>query len=132
MREMGKCHIPYPRSFLRRIPMEKLEHFHVLAVALAEKAPSDAFRKALVVWTEYMMRFKRLFDHLVNGSATIGEVDDLLNWVHLHDGMRLFVLDRFDDYFEGMREAIRKGTPWVHYNFDWEDAYVLEHDKTLE
>ena len=131
MREMGKCHIPYPRSFLRRITPAQLEHFHTLAVDLASKEPADGFRKELVVWTEYMIRFKKLFDRLTGGCAAIGEVDDLLRWIHLHRGMRLFVLDRFDSYFEGMREAIRKGTPWVHYNFDWEDAYILEHDRTL-
>ncbi|MBE6359500.1 MAG: DUF4838 domain-containing protein [Lentisphaerae bacterium] len=132
MHEMGTCHVPYPRSFLKRISMEQLEYFRTLAVNLAAKAPQESFRKELVVWCEYMVRFKKLFDKLVSGTAVTDEVDELLKWVHSYSDMRLFVLDRFDSYFEGMREAIRQGTPWVHYNFDWEDAYILEHDRTLQ
>ena len=132
MQDMGKCHIPYPRSFLKRITPEKLESFLDTAKTLFNKNPEENFRKELVVWCEYMVKFKKLFDRLSSGNAGISEIDRLLEWVHSHSDMRLFVLDRFDSYFEGMREAVRNGTAWVHYNFDWEDAYILEHDRTLQ
>ena len=27
-------------------------------------------------------------------------------------------------------EALEKGFPWLHFNFDWEDDYIRKHEKS--
>ena len=34
-------------------------------------------------------------------------------------------------YFEALREDLRTGREWIHFNLDWEDAYIRRHDKLL-
>ncbi|MBE6355705.1 MAG: DUF4838 domain-containing protein [Lentisphaerae bacterium] len=131
MQDMGKCHIPYPRSLFRRTAVADFERFHAMAQELAAKAPGDNRRKEMVIWTEYLIRFKKFFDRINAGKATIAEADELLNWIHSHKDTRVFVHDRFDMYFDGIKDAIKAGTQWLHFNIDWEDAYVAEHDHTL-
>ena len=58
-------------------------------------------------------------------------MDDFVNWIHLHQNTRIFVHEKFDLYFEAVKTAIREGKKWVHFNLDWEDAYILKHDETL-
>ena len=59
---LGECHIPYPYSFLNRVNKGALKELKALAEKLAEAAPADRMRKELVIWTEYLIRFKELFD----------------------------------------------------------------------
>ena len=131
MLSMGKCHIPYPRSILRRMPVETFEEIHAKALALCAKDPENTLRKELVIWTEYLIRFKKIFDRILEQKATEKEVDDFVNWIHLHQNTRIFVHEKFDLYFEAVKTAIREGKKWVHFNLDWEDAYILKHDETL-
>jgi hypothetical protein len=131
MLSMGKCHIPYPRSILRRMPVETFEEIHAKALALCAKDPENTLRKELVIWTEYLIRFKKIFDRILEQKATEKEVDDFVNWIHLHQNTRIFVHEKFDMYFEAVKTAIREGKKWVHFNLDWEDAYILKHDETL-
>ena len=131
MYSMGKCHIPYPRSIFRRTTVSDFEYFNQLAKDLAAKDPESNLRKELVIWTEYMVRFKRLFDRINDHKASVEDVDELLDWIHRYQDSRVFVHDRFDSYFEAIREAVSSGKRWLHFNLDWEDAYVAEHDHTL-
>ena len=131
MQNMGKCHIPYPRSLFRRTQVADFEKFHTIAVNLAAKEPMDRLRNELIVWTEYLLRFKKLFDRLIAKEATAAEVDEFLEWIHSFSSSRVFVHDRFDSYFTAVKEAIASGSDWVHFNIDWEDNYILQHDHTL-
>ena len=132
MLRMGKCHIPYPRSILRRMALSDFESFHEKALALCAKAPENVLRKELVIWTEYMIRFKKLFDLLLEQKAAEKDVDDFVTWIHTHRNTRVFVHEKFDTYFQAVKTAIRQGSKWVHFNLDWEDAYILKHDETLQ
>lgn len=131
MHEMGKCHIPYPRSLFRRTHKEDFAELHSLSLTLAEKAPENRFRKELTIWTEYLLRFKELADKLMVCQATEEEVDKFLEWIHQYRDTRVFVHSKFDSYFAVIKEVIRSGKPWIHFNIDWEDRYVLEHDTSL-
>ena len=131
MHEMGKCHIPYPRSLFRRTRKDDFAELHHIAQALAEKAPGNRFRRELTIWTEYLLRFKELADKLMICKATEEEVDKFLAWIHQYRDTRVFVHSKFDSYFAAVKEVIRSGKSWIHFNIDWEDRYVLEHDTSL-
>lgn len=126
----GHCHIPYPRSLLRRTKLEDYEALHSAAGHLAEKK-NDALRNDLVLWTEYMVRFKKLFDASQTKKLTERDVQDFLNWIHTRRENRVFVLDMLDSYFQAVLAALRNGSEWIHFNLDWEDDYIRRHDKLL-
>lgn len=132
MQNMGQCHIPYPRSLFRRTELKHFEHIHELACQLAKKSPKDRFRCELTVWTEYLIRFKKLADKLFHCQATCTDVDDLLKWVHSFKDSRIFVHAKFDMYFDAVKDVIKAGKPWIHFNIAWEDEYILEHDNYLK
>ena len=131
MQNMGKCHIPYPRSLFRRTKLNQFEHIHDLACSLAAKEPQDKFRHELCIWCEYLVRFKKLADKLFAEQAKIDDIDNLLNWIHSFRDSRIFVHQKFDIYFNAVKEAIKSGRPWIHFNIDWEDKYILAHDSLL-
>ena len=131
MHNMGKCHIPYPRSLFRRTQPEQFEHLHRLSCALAAKAPEDQFRKELTLWPEYLLRFKRLADKLMKAEATLEEVDAFVDWIHHFKDTRVFVHTKFDTCFDKIREVIKSGKPRVHFDIPREDEYVLKHDDFL-
>ena len=127
---LGECHIPYPYSFLKRVNKESLKELQSLAQDLAKAAPADCMRKELVIWTEYLIRFKELFDTYHEGKLAKKDVDDFVTWIHSYRDTRVFVQDKFDMYFPALHEALEKGTPWLHFNFDWEDEYIRKHEKS--
>ena len=102
----GHCHIPYPRALLRRSRLEDYRELHRLACALAEKSPDDRFRADLALWTEYMIRFKELFDDYGAGKLTEGDVHAFLEWIHAHRESKVFVHSKFDSYFPALLAAL--------------------------
>ena len=60
------------------------------------------------------------------------DVDDLLKWVHSFKDSRIFVHAKFDMYFDAVKDVIKAGKPWIHFNIAWEDEYILEHDNYLK
>ena len=129
---MGKCHIPYPYSLFRRTTLADYQSLLAQAQELAAKAPQDRFRQELVVWMEYLCRFKTFFDQMHARTATIEDAHHLLEWIHSHRDTRVFVHERFDSYFQAIEEAIRTGREWLHFNIDWEDAYIRRHISLLK
>ena len=126
---IGKCHIPYPYSLLDRTNPDDYIRLHSLAVALRSQNPNDSFSTELVIWTDYMIRFKKLFDAMKSGSATVEDVDSLLEWIHSYRNTRLFVHDKFDHFFKEMSNCIRDGKQWIHFNINCENEYILRHSK---
>ncbi len=127
VKEAGRCHIPYPLSLLSRTRLEDYMELNEKAAGLAALAPDDAFRKEIVIWTEYMVRFKRLFDDYKSGLVEERHLDEFLAWIASHEGTRVFVQSKFPMYFEALRTALREGTEWLHFNIGWEDEYVRRH-----
>ena len=127
----GHCHIPYPRSLLRRTTLADYHELHKLALKLAQKAPDDYLRTDLVIWTEYMIRFKKLFDAYQEKRLTETDVRNFLNWIHSCGDFRVLIPAKFDEYLQALIDAIRSGTEWIHFNLDWEDDYIRRHDTLL-
>ena len=84
-----------------------------------------------MLWCEYMVRFKTLFECYHAQKLSIADVDDFLAWIHEHKNSRVFVHDRFDLYFPALKQALRDGTDWLHFNLEWEDAYIRKHKDLL-
>lgn len=125
----GACHIPYPYSLFNRTKLEQYGELLKLSKKLADKEQHSQFRQDLTVWMEYIYRFKSTFDAYHAGAAGIAEVDRLAAWIHSHRDSRVFVQSKFDMYFEAWRLAIREHKRWIHFNLDWEDNYILQHDE---
>lgn len=131
LHSVGPCHVPYPYSLFNRTEAAQYQSLFASAQALLAMEPNSEFRRELVIWMEYLLRFKKTFDDYHNGIAGITEVDALLTWIHSHRGTRIFVHSKFDMYFEAWRQAIREHKPWLHFNLDWEDAYIRQHEQLL-
>jgi Domain of unknown function (DUF4838) len=125
----GDCHITYPRALFNRTKVEQYEEICVLANELAQAGKGDSFISELPVWTEYLLRFKKLFDKYQNSKVSIEELDEFLTWIHSHKDSRVFVHDKIDMYFEAWKDAIKNNTEWIHFNIGWEDDYIRQHDK---
>ncbi len=123
----GKCHIPYPHSLFSRVTQQQCQELLQSAKDLQAQAPQDTFRQNIVLWMEYLCRFKDLFDKCQNGTLTITHVDDFQNWAHSLQNRRILVLTRLDMYLPAIRDAIKQGKTWLHFNIDWEDNYIKKH-----
>ncbi len=125
---VGHCHIPYPYSLLKRTDLAQYQQLLSLATALVAAAESDNQLAAeQLLWCEYLLKFKQLFDTYHRGELTIAEVDEFLAWIHQHRASRVFVHHKFDLYFQALRDCLNSGRPWLHFNIDWEDDYIRQH-----
>ncbi|MBQ9501075.1 MAG: hypothetical protein IJU70_02845, partial [Lentisphaeria bacterium] len=116
---------------LRRSKTEDYQELYRRAQALSAKAPGDPIRAALVLWTEYMIRFKRLFDDYQAKKLTEAGVRQFLDWIHTRKANRVLVTAKIDMYFRALLDDLRTGREWIHFNLDWEDAYIRRHDAFL-
>lgn len=127
---IGACHIPYPYSFLSRVKKSALEEIKEYAISLAECDREKREYKELVIWSEYLIRFKELFDTYHKGELAKKDVEEFLQWIHQYRESRIFVHDKFDMYFPALLEALEKKTKWLHFNLDWEDEYIRKHEES--
>ena len=128
----GKCHIPYPYSLFSRTRLEDYRKLEEQAKVLQKKLPRDEFRRDLVVWMQYLVRFKGFFDRCQANRATVADARKFRQWAHEHcEGRQVLMLNKFDWYFDQIEESLAAGRPWIHFGIDWEDAYVLKHHKTI-
>ena len=127
--KLGRCHFPYPYSLLSRTTAGDFAEILKRAEELRSLAPGDPFRGELVTWAEYMLRFKNLFDAYHAGKLSESDLESFLDWIRSHRDSRLFVQDKFESYFGALRECLRSGREWLHFNLDWEDAYIRRQEK---
>ena len=128
----GPCHIPYPRSLLRRTEFTRYESLLVKAKGLAEKSPEDRLRKRIVIWVDYFVRFKKLYDDYRGGKKGISEdINEFLEWARQHRNEDIFVMKKVETLFACWLEKIKQNKPWYHFQLDWEDKYVKKHDSLL-
>ena len=129
---MGKCHIPYPYALFSRTERADFAAILERAQELANLKPDCQLRKELVIWAEYMVKFKELFDTYHAGKLTERALDGFLEWIASHRDTRVFVdIKKFQMYFSALRECLRSGKKWLHFNLDWEDEYILKQEKLL-
>ena len=125
----GECHIPYPHSLFSRTAAPQYQDLIKKAKELLALAPKDTFRQNIVAWMEYMARFKQLFNDYQEGKLTLEGVDAFEKWCGTLDGRRIVVLPRLASYLPALRDALKNGTRWLHFNIDWEDEYIKQHHK---
>jgi len=127
----GPCHIPIPRPLFLRTRLDQYERMRTMAGALLEKGPDDPFRQNLVVWMDYLIRFKTLFDRYMAGRDVREDISNLWQWAEEHAQHDVCVLPRLKLYLDKLTELIETGRPWYHYGIDWEDEYVKRYDNLL-
>ena len=98
------------------------------AEKLCAKLPRDEFRKDLVLWMEYLVRFKTFFDDYNAGKAGIKELKAFQKWAQNKCSKRpVLRMGSFNCYTNKMIQQLEEGKKWVHFGLDWEDAYVIKH-----
>ena len=129
----GKCHIPYPDALFRRTSAGQFRDTHELATQLLQRAPLDEFRQSLVLWMEYLVRFKELFDRYRHAGINVNDVEAFRQWVHgLPPKNRILVAPKIDMLLDAWVQCLRTGREWLHFNLDWEDQYIRKHRETLK
>ncbi len=131
IRSAGHCHIPYPYSLLSRTTLESYDTVRSFALELAAKAPEDRFRRELVIWSEYLCRFKKLFDDYHKGEAGVAEIKAFRKWIHAYGDTRVFVHSKIDLLLDAWIDAVKAKKEWLHFNIDWEDEYIRKHRDLL-
>ena len=126
----GKCLIPYPRSLLHRTKLSDYKKIHSAAQKLASGFPEGTLASDLPFWTEYLLKFKTLFDDYHNGKAGKKEIESFLRWCKKlkHD---VLVEGKLDYLFGAWLDSVKNNKEWLHFNLDWEDAYIRRHNKSL-
>ena len=128
----GACHIPYPYSLFNRPDLQDYVQLHAMAKALCQKLPRNEYRPALVLWTEYLVRFKTFFDDYHAGVAGLKELEAFRKWANEKcAGRRILRFLSFNRYTEEIGKMIAEGKKWLHFGIDWEDAYVVKHAQTI-
>ena len=128
----GSCHIPYPYALFSRTELKSYKQMHKLAEKLLEKLPYDSFRKDLVHWTEYLVRFKTFFDDYHAGKAGDKELKALRKWVKkISNTSNVVVTAKFMLYTDQILKNIADGKKWIHFGLDWEDAYINKHSEGI-
>ena len=132
VKSVGKCHVPYPYSLFSRSELADFKRINRRAVKLCEKLPRDDFRQDLVLWTEYMVRFKTFFDDYHAGKAGLKELKAFRKWAEKKcTGRRVLKMEKFMSYTDQILDSIAAGKKWIHFGLDWEDAYVLKHHEGI-
>ena len=128
----GKCHIPYPYSLFNRTALEDYKNLHKMAKKLHQQSVRDEYRRDLVVWTEYLVRFKTFFDDYHAGKAGVKEIRQFRQWALENCyGKRILRFASFIRYTKSIEQQISEGRKWLHFGLDWEDNYIIKHTQTI-
>jgi hypothetical protein len=124
----GTCHITYPRALFNRTQIEQYQKLHKIAQQLLETRSNNSFCKKLVIWTEYLLRFKKLFDLYHSENIAIENIIEFKQWIFSYPDSDIFVYDKIDLLLNAWIEALENNKKWLHFNLNWEDRYIEEHD----
>jgi hypothetical protein len=127
----GNCHIPYPYSLFSRTSIKQYRKIHAQANDLLNLSPHDKFRKELVLWAEYLVRFKELFDRYHDAGIQVEDVEAFRKWLHKLPPSRVLVLPKVDMLLNAWVHCLKTGQEWLHFNIGWEDKYISRHRQTL-
>ena len=128
----GKCHIPYPYSLFNRTELKDYKAAKRMAEKLCSKMPRDEFRKDLVLWMEYLVRFKTFFDDYNAGKAGVKEARAFQKWAQSKCSKRpVLRMASFNSYTNKLIQQLEEGKKWLHFGLDWEDAYIIKHSQGI-
>ena len=122
--------ITYPRALFQRTRAEDYREAHRMALRLAAGSP-PGLASRLPLWTEYLLRFKELFDRYQAGAAVPQDVEDFRLWCGPLLAERVVAIDRLDGLLDSWIRCLETGKEWLHFNLDWEDDYIRKHDFLL-
>lgn len=126
----GPCLVTYPRALFNRTKAEDYREAHRMAERLAEGTSSDFVRR-LPLWTEYLLKFKELFDKYQAGNAVKKDVEDFKEWCRQLKAERILVYEKAEWLLDAWLKCFDTGKDWLHFNIDWEDKYVKLHETLL-
>ena len=124
---VGKCLMPYPRSLLRHTKIAAYRKVHEAAVKIARGSPKDSPVSKLPLWTEYLLKFKQLYDDYQKGKAGKKEIYEFLCWCRELKN-NVLVIDKVERLLGAWMKCVENGAEWIHFNLDWEDGYIRRHD----
>ena len=84
-----------------------------------------------MLWTEYLVRFKELFDRYHNTGIQVKDVEAFQKWLHKLPPSRILVFSVVDMLLGAWIHCLKTGREWLHFNIDWEDKYIKKHRETL-
>lgn len=128
----GNCHIPYPYSLFSRTSTEQYQEIHALAQDILKLSNRSKLRKGLVLWTEYLVRFKELYDRYHNAGIQVKDVESFQKWLHKLPPSRILVIPKVDMLLGAWIHCLKTGRKWLHFNLDWEDNYIRKHQASLK
>jgi hypothetical protein len=127
----GPCHITYPRALLKRTKFEQYKRLHQQAKEISGSV-KNGFTEKLEIWTEYLLRFKKVFDsYISNDKDTARKIVEFINWAENYRSCNIFVYKNFSILMHKWLERIKNNEQWYHYGLDWEDEYIKIHDRVL-
>ena len=123
LQNLGDCHIPHLVSFLSRTTMAELEALRDEAELIGKNCPLLP-GKVFPLWVEYMIRFKRFYDLSLTRRTPAEEVREFLDWILAHEEAKLFVPERFNNFFKSWFADIESGKDWRYFTEnDWQTEY---------
>jgi hypothetical protein len=129
----GDCHTPYPYSLFSRTRLEQYEQIRITADQLAKKSLGNSLCGDYVVWSEYLYRFKELFDRYHHQGVTCQEINNFQAWIRQQQtSHRLFVTEKTDMLLNAWQQCIKDGREWLHFNIDWEDEYIKTRNNIMK
>jgi hypothetical protein len=128
---VGKCLLPFPRHLFSRIDIAQFENIFELAGELSKDIPYPAMNQRLIIWAEYLLKYKKLFDSAREHKLTLNDLKEFLKWCHLQKDKGVLVIERLDMYFSELANCLKNGKEWVHFGLDWEDQHIKEVELIL-
>jgi hypothetical protein len=126
----GDCLVPVPYLLFSRTTLGQYEHMKVLAQAVADQSPNERLAARLVVWMEYLVRFKSLFDRYHAGEDIRQDIALFKTWAqHIQSEHDVCMADRLEWLLDAWIKKIETNEPWYHFNLEWEDDYVRRYGK---
>jgi len=126
----GSHLITYPRALFMRTKITDFREAHQMAVHLAMGAENDFVRR-LPLWTDYLVRFKELFDLGRQGVVSREEIEAFRDSCRSLESQDVLLFGKLEWLLNAWIKAVDEGREWLHFNIDWEDDYVRRHDKIL-
>ena len=80
-------------------------------------------KRILAGWLFFLAVF------LVAAPTGAREIKAFMRWCKRLPAKRVLVVDKLEMLFGAWLKCVEEGREWVHFNLDWEDAYIRRHDQ---
>lgn len=122
--------VTYPYALFSRTCEADYDEVHTIALELAETAENE-FVRSLPRWTEYLLRFKQIFDRYHAGEAGREDIIAFRDWCAPLKDIGVLTFEKLSRLIDAWLLCIDEGREWLHFNIDWEDNYIRRHTHLL-